>query len=304
MDTRYLNYILVLAETGNMTRAAERLFISQPTLSQFLAKQEHELGMPLFQRHNGVFTLTPAGKLYADYAKEVIGLTEQLKSNLQNLQHINKIYIGTSSTRSLKMVNSILGEFRSRYPQVELNIFESPIDVNSRLIEQNRLDIAFITASSLEPWKNYSLELKKEEVVLAVSDERAACFSASLEPESFPSLTGKELMDHFKDTPFILQRPGSCIRTLIDTFLGKQDFSPLIACTTSNVQSILDMAASNIGIGFIPVCHIRPNAGIRYFSLKPKLYRTHAILCRPTLTMQPTYQCLINLAVKYAKEHW
>ena len=61
MDTRYLEYILVLAETGNMTRAASKLFISQPTLSQFLAKQEQEIGTPLFLRTGGVYTPHPCG---------------------------------------------------------------------------------------------------------------------------------------------------------------------------------------------------------------------------------------------------
>ena len=61
MDTRYLEYILTLAETGNMTRAASKLYISQPTLSQFLSKQEQELGTPLFLRIGGTYTSRPWG---------------------------------------------------------------------------------------------------------------------------------------------------------------------------------------------------------------------------------------------------
>lgn len=304
MDTRYLNYILVLAETGNMTRAAEKLFISQPTLSQFLTKQEREIGMPLFRRHNGTFTLTSAGKLYADYARTVLKLTEELESNLQNLSNVNKIRIGTSSSRAIQMVNSILVDFRKQYPQIELYVSDGSLAVNNRLIEENQIDIAFITASSLEPWKNYSLELKREEIVLAISKELASHSLPVDDTGAFLPLTGKQLIEHFKDSPFILQRKGSCIRALVDTFLEKQDFSPSIACSTNNAQSIRDMAASNIGIGFIPACHTRPDPNICYISLKPKIYRTHAILYRPTLTMQPVYQYLINLAVKYAKENW
>lgn len=304
MDTRYLNYILVLAETGNMTRAAEKLFISQPTLSQFLAKQEHEIGMPLFRRHNGTFTLTSAGKLYADYAKNVLKLTDELEANLQNLSNVNKIRIGTSSARATQMVNSILVDFRKHYPQIELYVSDGSLAVNSRLIEQNQIDIAFITASSLEPWKNYSLELKREEIVLAVSKERANSTLTVTDIGELPSLTSRQLIECFKDTPFVLQRKGSCIRTLIDEFLAKQDFSPSVACSTNNAQSIRDMAASNIGIGFIPACHARPDANICYISLKPKIYRTHAILYRSTLMMQPVYQHLTNLAIKYAKENW
>ena len=77
MDIRYLKYILALAETGNMTRAAKSLYVSQPTLSQFLTKQETELGSPLFQRSNGTYTLTSAGILYAEYARKVLSLTSK-----------------------------------------------------------------------------------------------------------------------------------------------------------------------------------------------------------------------------------
>ena len=112
MDNRYLQYILVLAETGNMTRAAEKLFVSQPTLSQFLTRQEQEIGMPLFQRNNGIFTLTPAGNLYAEYAKTVLQLTDKLECDLQNLSNTSRIYIGTSSSKAVQMLSSILVHFR------------------------------------------------------------------------------------------------------------------------------------------------------------------------------------------------
>ncbi len=84
MDKRYLEYILALAETGNMTRAARSSYVSQPTLSQFLAKQEQEIGAPLFQRSGGVYTLTPVETSRTTPVK-VLALTHTLEKDIERI---------------------------------------------------------------------------------------------------------------------------------------------------------------------------------------------------------------------------
>ena len=76
MDTKYLTYILAIAKKKNMTKAAEELFVSQSSLSQYLSKLERELGTPLFYRSKGSLSLTPAGELYVAAAREVVHIKE------------------------------------------------------------------------------------------------------------------------------------------------------------------------------------------------------------------------------------
>ena len=78
MDTKYLTYILAIARKKNMTKAAEELYVSQSSLSQYLSKLESELGTPLFFRSKGSLSLTPAGKLYVAAAEEVIRIKDHL----------------------------------------------------------------------------------------------------------------------------------------------------------------------------------------------------------------------------------
>ena len=301
MDTRYLEYILVLAETGNMTRASEKLFISQPTLSQFLAKQEQEIGSPLFQRINGVYTLTPVGHQYAEYARKVLSLTNMLEKDVQRLSTTSRISIGTSTSRAIQMITSILIDFRKYYPRVEITLSNDNLQVMRNAINKGTVDIAFVTTDSLESHKAESLELKKEEVVFAVPSTHPYC--QSLAPGKKHSLTSTQLIKNFGSTPFILQLKGSCIRYLVDAFWGK-DFTPLLACSTSHAQSIWDMVASNIGVGFIPTGYAPPAPQITYFSLEPKLYRIHAVLFRKDLITEAPHKYLVDLAVNYAKENW
>lgn len=301
MDTRYLEYILVLAETGNMTRAASKLFISQPTLSQFLAKQEQEIGTPLFLRTGGVYTLTPVGELYADYARKVLSLTDILNKDIQRISTASRLSIGTSASRALEMLTSILGDFRKYYPNVQLVLSDNNLNAMRNSISKGDVDIAFVTANSLEPYKGNSMELKKEEVVFAAPNSHPYC--QSLKDTDRLSLTGRELLRCFGETPFILQLKGSCIRYLVDDFLGK-DFNPIIACSTNHAQSICDMVSSSIGAAFIPSGYAVSSPKITYFSLEPKMYRIHSILFRKDLIMEPPHKYLVELAKEYAQENW
>lgn len=302
MDIRYLKYILALAETGNMTRAAKSLYVSQPTLSQFLTKQETELGSPLFQRSNGTYTLTSAGILYAEYARKVLSLTETLEKDMKRISNTSRVHIGTSSTSSMQMLSYILGDFRKYYPRVELVMSDNNLGSMRNLIARGEIDIAFVTADSLEPYKGQSIELKKEEVVFAAPSNHAYC--QKLSTSSSRTLTSAQLLEIFQTTPFILQHKGSCIRYLLENFFEQEEFNPTIACSTSHVQSICDMISSNIGVGFIPGEYPIPKESITCFSLEPKIYRIHSIIYRKDLIMTPPNRCLIELAQKYAATNW
>lgn len=302
MDIRYLEYILALAETGNMTKAAKKLYISQPTLSQFLTKQELELGSPLFERLSGTYSLTPVGSLYAEYAKKVISLTTNLEKDIKRVSNSSRIRIGTSASSAMQMLSCILADFRKYYPRVELVLSDDNLRSTSNFISKGEIDLAFVTANSLEQYRGQSIELKKEEVVFAAPSSHPYCQKASGNRQR--SLTSTQLLEHFQGSPFILQHNGSCIRYLIEDFFETVEFNPTVACMTSHVQSICDMVSSNIGVGFIPVEYQPPHKMITCFSLEPKLYRIHSILYRKDLIMTPPHKCLIDLAKTYVNTNW
>lgn len=302
MDKRYLEYILALAETGNMTKAARKLYVSQPTLSQFLSKQESEIGAPLFKRISGAYVLTPVGELYAEYARKVLSLTDTLEKDIQRISNTSRIKIGTSASRALQMLTFILVDFCKYYPQVELTLSDGSLRIMSGAISKGEMDVAFVTAPSLEQWKGQSIELKKEEVVFAVPSSHPYC--RQLAPHTPHTLNSSQLITYFGSSPFILQLKGSCIRYLLEDFLADQNFNPIIACNTSNAHSICDMVASNIGSGFIPTGYAIDSPKITCFSLEPKIHRIHSILYRKDLVLGPHHKYLFELAKNYAEEHW
>lgn len=302
MDQRYLEYILVLAETGNMTRAAKKLYISQPTLSQFLSKQEAEIGAPLFQRSEGIYTLTPVGEFYAEYARKVLALTSALERDIKRISTTIRINIGNSASRSLEMLTAILTDYRKCYPKVELTMSDSNFHSMSHAIARDEVDIAFVTAPSLNQYKGKYMELKKEEVLFAASSLHPYC--KNLDQSHPHTLTSAELLEHFGTGPFILQPQGSCIRTLINSFFESQNFDPVVAFSTTYAQSIFDMVIGKMGSGFIPCGYAAASPLITYFSLEPRIYRIHYILYREDPGLEAPCSYLIKLAQEYVDHNW
>lgn len=292
MDTRFLEYILVLAETGNMTKAAKRLYISQPALSQFLAKQEAEFGHILLHRVNGKFCLTPAGELYADYARKILSMTDSLKQELQKITVAPHIILGTGTATANSILMQILPGFYKSYPETELTLTGGNWRSLSSAILAGDADLAFVAVPSLEPYKDHCIKLQEEEIVLAVPCNHPYCQRALSWNKH--TLTYTEFKQNFNDMPIILQPSGSCIRYQVESFLGN-DHAFTIACNTINAGDICNMVASNIGIGFIPSSYIPDSPKVVCYSLEPRLYRIHSILYRLDLELSAPFQLLIKL---------
>lgn len=122
MDTRYLTYILAIARKKNMTKAAEELYVSQSSLSQYLTKLEQEIGTPLFFRTKGELTLTPAGKLYTEAAEKVIHIKTQLYKDISSLDNKGHITIGVTSQFGLRALTEIIPKFKAAYPDYRIEI--------------------------------------------------------------------------------------------------------------------------------------------------------------------------------------
>ncbi len=145
MDIIQLRYVTELARECNFSRAAEKLYITQPALSQRLRKLEQEIGFPLFARNTKQVKLTPAGKEFVVYANRVVEefaqLEEFTKQTSQNLKEV--ITFGTSPSSS-KLVSSAVPEFFSVYPNVHLSYVEVWDNRLLNMLKGKQLDIAMV----------------------------------------------------------------------------------------------------------------------------------------------------------------
>ena len=126
MDTRQIEYILQIAEENNITKAAEKLFITQSALNQQLLKLERELGTPLFQRTKNKWCLTDAGRIYVEGARKMMQIKKDTYNQLYDVSRLRKglLNIGLCPGRGLDMFTAIYPELHRSMPNLTIRPLE------------------------------------------------------------------------------------------------------------------------------------------------------------------------------------
>ncbi|MBF7096639.1 LysR family transcriptional regulator [Alkalibacter mobilis] len=296
MDVRYLTYVIEIAEQGNMTKAAENLFVSQSSLSQYLSKLESELGTPLFDRMKGELRLTQAGEMYLEAAKSVINIQRKLYQNLNGLSDTGKIILGITSQWGLKMMTEIISKFKDRFPNVTLEIIEDNVIPITKLIHSEKVDLALMAANDCSEFGDQCEILRREEVVFALPNSHKFC---ALHRDDLKDISQNELKELFKDDSFILSKQGSTIRFIADKILKMNNFVPDTVCEMNSMVAVREMVSKGIGVSFIPSTCAEPNHNVTYFSFSPKVFRYNIIAYRKNLVLNNPEKYLINLFKNY-----
>ena len=180
MKLRVLNYFVATAQELNMTRAAQRLLVSQPALSRQIADLEDELGVKLFNRQPRHLTLTPAGQYLYEQAKEILTLASKTKSNLQSSAVISgDLTIAAGESFAMQRLMNIVSNIIRDYPTVKIHILSGDYEFAERRLNTGAVDFAVIIGNL--PLDNYaSLQLPEKDTwgVLMTKDDPLAKKSA------------------------------------------------------------------------------------------------------------------------------
>ena len=147
MELRVLEYYLMVAREENITKAADLLHITQPTLSRQVAQMEEEFGCKLFKRGKHSITLTEEGLLLKRRAQEMLDLAAKTRSELKRDEgNLNgTISIGSGETKSMHLLADWMTKFHQKHPQVTFDIYSSTADRIKERIEQGLTDIGLLT---------------------------------------------------------------------------------------------------------------------------------------------------------------
>ena len=180
MELRVLNYFVATAQELNMTRAAQKLLVSQPALSRQIADLEDELGVKLFNRQPRHLTLTPAGQYLYEQAKEILTLPSKTKSNLQSSAVISgDLTIAAGESFAMQRLMNIVSNIIRDYPTVKIHILSGDYEFAERRLDTGAVDFAVIIGNL--PLDNYaSLQLPEKDTwgVLMTKDDPLAKKSA------------------------------------------------------------------------------------------------------------------------------
>ena len=257
VNFQHLKYFLMVAEELNITRAAERLYISQQSLSNHIGNLERELDVKLFTR-SPKLSLTYAGGLLVDTAAQILDLHSQYLSKVGdiNKQYMGVLRVGISHTCGLALLPDILPRFRAEFPQVEFSLFEGNSTQLEDELSHGRADL-IICFQPIILEDVATVPLTEQRLVVVVprgfTDQR---FGDQAEEIRRQFQQGADIRA-FEHMPFVLIKRGNRTRNIVDQFFSRYFFKPQLILETENTVTTLAMAQAGIGITICPELFLR-----------------------------------------------
>jgi Transcriptional regulator len=236
-----LEYVVAVAEERSFSKAAKRLYISQPSLSQGIIALERQIGMPLFDRSTVPLSLTYAGEKYVEYAVKMLNLQHEMEMGMGDVRgdHTGRLIVGISLFRNTTILSHVFPVFHKVYPNVKLIVREA---INESIIEMaasGQLDVGFI--NRFPPSDHTCIELLTDRVMLAVGREHPICARYDFEKEPYPRID----LNVFRDEFFALTSLNSNLRSISDDIFRDYGFIPKIAFETFSLELTHQLAVKN-----------------------------------------------------------
>ncbi len=251
MNDKELLYIKTIADTQSISKAAEELFIAQPSLSQALQRIERELGTHLFIREPRGMKLTYAGEKYYLMAKEILDIYSDFKSEITHINELKagRLVIGIARYMGMNILPNILPKFNKNYPNIEIIIREENTRVLENLVLGGNVDFALTHVHKKEMNEKINYEILKEDEFLLVTPKAYLKDSDKIKVKD-----GKSYVDlrDLEGEKFILLDINKGIRKVQDRTIKSYGISPDVVFTTKNFETAKRLAANGMGITIIP----------------------------------------------------
>lgn len=260
MDFRELNYILAIAKHQNITKAANALYVSQPTLSKFLISVEKELGQKLFRKVGHKYILTYAGERYVVRANEILRIKNDLDAELADImkQDVGVLNVAFPPMRCSYMLPGTLPAFQKLHPNVKVNVFEGSSDENDLRLLDGQVDVAFYSKpNTLHPMLEYRTLATEELLICTCKDHPLKAFSVPNPDGRFPRLDPALL----KDELLIRMMPEQRTRQIVDDIIRDLHLEYSNEMFTSNMLAIMELVSMGYGVSFLFETHLHHRLG-------------------------------------------
>ncbi|MDD3396054.1 MAG: LysR family transcriptional regulator [Acidaminococcaceae bacterium] len=255
MNFLTMEYFLMLAQEKNFTRAAERLHITQQTLSAHIALLEKETQSKLFVRHVPL-ELTYTGKIFWRYAQEFQKKQRSLKQELNDAvqQEAGELRIGTTPTREEIILPRLIGEFHQRHPHIIFRLTEAPNAVLQQKLLEGEIDLAL----AYFPTELAGIEQRpyyKEEVVLLA----AHTLLRELYGEQLPTVLSaieqerEDCLTVLHACPFVLNGSSTIAGTIARQLFAQANIRPRVTVVSDNMETLLHLCVAGVGAMFCPL---------------------------------------------------
>lgn len=243
MELRQIELFLAVAEELHFGRAATRLGMAQPPLSQQIKRLEHSLGVRLFERTSRRVELTSAGLQLVKDGRLLLESRADARSNVRRAAagEMGPLELGFAASSALGLLPDLISRFREAYPLVELRVREGTVQGHARALREGQLDLAIVRG----PFRHDDLVIDR-----LVSEPIIAVLSARQLGDRPPEICLRDLSDQ----PFLMfQRTAA--PELYDALTGmctRAGFAPLIRQFADNWPSIVSLVSGGLGVALAP----------------------------------------------------
>ncbi len=287
-----MEYVYEVYKEKSFSKAAQNLYITQPSLSATIKKIEERLGTPIFDRSTVPVQLTPMGEEYIKSVVKIMDIEECFSNYLNDINQLKtgRVVIGASNFFASFILPPVLNAFDKRYPHVEVVLKESDTNSLENQLLEGALDLV-IDIGTFNPDLLTMKSLFNEQLILAA--QRRFGEGKDLQDmeltaddvmnnkhlnEGFPCLS----LDCFKDEPFLMLRSGNDTRIRADRICEQQAFKPKTTLKLDQQITAYNLACYGMGIAFISdtlVRHVKPDSNMVYYKLDAQLSRRDVCFC-------------------------
>lgn len=268
MDLRNLRYFVTVAEELHFGRAAERLHMTQPPLSQAIQALEEEIGVRLFERTKRSVELTPVGEQWLHHVRALLHDAAALPGIAQRLSRgeAGTLKLAFVSTADYSVLPTLVSRYKATFPDVEISLREATSDIQIEALLNKGIDAGLIIPppeASFHISLSY-LPLVRERLVVAVP-------SVWIEEGSITCRGGTVQLKHLKEIPLILfpRRSAPALHDIITGFYTVNGIEPRVGQEAIQMQTILSLVSAGMGIALVPKSlENLGRTGVRYLKLK------------------------------------
>lgn len=267
MTEQQIQYFLTLVEEQSFSKAAKKLFVTQPSFSQYIQKLEKQMGAKLFDRSSIPIRLTQEGEAVYHAACEIRSIQDELTLQIRTLRNLEagSLRLGTTPFRGSTLLSKSIKKYHSVYPGIQIKILEKPLEELSSSLLNGECDLA-ISSGNINHNLFHTEELASEKLYMAVSKdnpinellqdyrlEASDIINNSLRLLKIPSCQ----LEQFASQPYIMYEGYETISNLTHKIFDESSKKPEIYLKLTDMYTVFSFVAADMGISILPDFLIR-----------------------------------------------
>ena len=294
------DYFLTIVAERSVSKAAEKLFVTQSYLSQYVSKLEREYGVKLLNRAKTPIEVTAAGQLYCNYLENSYQLSRKLSADFDNLNkaRASVLNMGLGPWRGSVFLPDVLPHFMKTHPNVQVKVYERSLDLMYGLLEQNKIDFAIMNTMTTP--ENMVTEIIRYETAVLVANRNNPLTKKLSDALAQNVPDALRLIEN--ENVFVLSREQP-IGNLVQNYLDKCKIYPRNKIVFTNSTTATNLISDNMGVGFMIDSGIRrasKDENLVFINLKsPDLYAPLCVVYKKEASLSLVARDFINMAKEY-----